>query len=234
MGANNLVVCTTTTGQQYLYEGRVLFDRFRETTEEIARLQSKLREGRYSSQRIRRLYRTRTRRRDHAQDALVRDLLERLYAEGVATVYVGDLTDVLSTHWCAEVNAKTHQFWAFRAFIKRLSHTAEEYGITVEVRSEANTTAECPECGEQEDTDRDGDVFRCPCGHEAHADLSASRTFLEQQAGKNVGSMARPVRLKWDDHNWSEIPHSPERARPNEERTNQSTGDGKLASVGAA
>ena len=234
VGANNLVACTTTTGQQYLYEGRDLFDRFRETTQEIARLQSKLREGRYSSHRIRRLYRKRTRRRDHAQDALVRGLMVRLCTEGVATVYVGDLTGVLSTHWCAEVNAKTHQFWAFRAFIKRLSHTAEEYGITVEVQSEADTTRTCPACGEQDGTDRDSDVFRCPCGHEAHADLCASRTFLERQAGKEVGSMARPVRLKWDDHEWSELPHSPERASPNEKRTNRSTGDGKLASVGAA
>jgi len=231
VGANNLVACTTTTGQQYLYEGRDLFDRFRETTGEIARLQSKLREGRYSSHRIRRLYRKRTRRRDHAQDALVRDLMERLYADGVATVYVGDLTDVLSTHWCAEVNAKTHQFWAFRAFIERLSYTAEEYGITIEVKSEADTTRTCPACGEQDNTDRDGDLFRCPCGHEAHADLCASQTFLEQQAGEiEVGSMARPVRLKWDDHNWSELPDSPERASPNEKRTNQSTSDGKLAS----
>jgi transposase, IS605 OrfB family, central region len=232
VGANNLVACTTTTGQQYLYEGRDLFDRFRETTEEIARLQSTLREGRYSSQRIQRLYRKRTRRRDHAQDALVRDLMERLYAEGVATVYVGDLTDVLSTHWHAEVNAKTHQFWAFQSFIDRLSYTAEEYGITVEVRSEADTTRTCPACGKQEDTNRDGDVFRCPCGHEAHADLCASRTFLNQQAGEiEVGSMARPVRLKWDDHNWSEIAHSPERASPNEERTNRSTRTGNVASV---
>jgi len=234
VGANNLVACTTTTGQQYLYEARDLFDRFRETTEEIARLQSKLREGRYSSHRIRRLYRKRTRRRDHAQDALVRDLMERLYAEGVATVYVGDLTDVLSTHWCAEVNAKTHQFWAFRAFINRLLHTAEEYGITVEVRSEADTTRTCPACGEQDATDRDGDVFRCPCGHEAHADVCASRTFLKRQAAKEVGSMARPVRLKWDDHNWSETSHSPEKASPNEKRTNRSTREGKLASVGVA
>ena len=185
VGANNLVACTTTTGQQYLYEGRDLFARFRETTEEIARLQSRLREERYSSQRIQRLYRTRTRRRDHAQDALVRDLLERLYAEGVATVYVGDLTDILDTHWCAEVNAKTHQFWAFRAFIKRLSHTAEEYGITVEVRSEADTTRTCPACGEQDDTNRDGDVFRCPCGHEAHADLCASRSSNDRLAKKS-------------------------------------------------
>jgi len=110
VGANNLVACTTTTGEQYLYEGRDLFQRFRETTEEIARFQSKLCDERYSSRRIRRLYRKRTRRRDHAQGALVRDLIERLYNEGVAAMYVGDLTDVLSTHWSAEVNAKTHQF----------------------------------------------------------------------------------------------------------------------------
>ena len=233
VGANNLVACTTTTGQQYLYEGRDLFARFRETTEEIARLQSKLCEGRYSSRRIRRLYRKRTRRRDHAQGALIRDLMERLYDEGVATVYVGDLTDVLSEHWSAEVNEKTHQFWAYRSFINRLATTAEEYGITVEVESEAYTTAQCPECGERDDTERDGDVFRCSCGYEGHADLDASRTFLERQADESeVGSMARPVRLKWDDHNWSELPSSPERASPNEERTNRSTGDGKLASVG--
>jgi putative transposase len=49
IGANNLVACTTTTGEQYLYEGRELFDQFRETTREIARLQFKLKEGRYTS-----------------------------------------------------------------------------------------------------------------------------------------------------------------------------------------
>jgi len=236
VGANNLVACTTTTGQQYLYEGRDLFADFRETTEAIARLQSTLREGRYSSRRIRRLYRKRTRRRDHAQDALVRDLMDRLYDEGVATVYVGDLTDVLAAQWSAAVNEKTHQFWAYRSFIDRLATTAEEYGITVEVRSEAYTTAECPVCGERDETERDGDVFRCSCGYEGHADLDASRTLLERQAGTNleVGSMARPVRLKWDDHNWSERPHSPERASPNEKRTNRSTREGKLASVGTA
>ena len=234
VGANNLVACTTTTGQQYLYEGRDLFADFHETTEEIARLQSKLREGRYSSQRIRRLYRKRTRRRDHAQDALVRDLVERLYEEGVATVYVGDLTDVLETHWHPEVNEKTHEFWAFRSFVDRLATTAEEYGITVEVRSEAFTTATCVECGEQMETERRGDVFRCSCGYEGHADLDASRTFLSRETGREfeTGSMARAVRLKWDDHNWSELSRSPERASPNEERTNRSTSDGKVASVG--
>jgi putative transposase len=42
VGANTLVACTTTTGQQYCYEERDLFARSRDTTEEIARLQSNL------------------------------------------------------------------------------------------------------------------------------------------------------------------------------------------------
>jgi putative transposase len=222
IGANNLVACTTTTGQQYLYEGRDLFKRFRETTREIARLQSLLEDGQYSSHRIRRLYDRRTKRRDHAQDALARDLIERLYDEGVSTVYVGALTDVLETYWSVETNAKTHNFWAFRAFVNRLACTAEEYGISVEVRSEAWTSQECPNCGSTEDTTRHRDTLTCPCGFEGHADLTASETFLRRQTTV-TRSMARPVCLKWDDHEWSESP----RSVPNEEHTNP-----QVASVG--
>jgi putative transposase len=237
IGANNIVACTTTTGQQYLYEGRDLFERFRETTREIARLQLKLREGRYTSKRIRRLYRRRTRRRDHAMDALARDLFERLYAEGVSTVYIGDLTDVLETHWSVRANAKTHNFWAFRAFIDRLSYTAEEFGITVEVRPEAWTSQTCPNCGSTEDTTRHQDTLTCLCGFEGHADLTASETFLRRHQNSESSDwrtrreasrqrqtdvprpMARPVCLKWDDHRWSA---SPRAHRPNEEHTDQS------------
>jgi len=229
IGANNLVACTTTTGEQYLYEGRELFQRFRETTREIARLQSKLPEGRYSSKRIRRLYRKRTRRRDHAQEALCRDLLERLYAEGVDTVYIGGLTDVLETHWSVETNAKTHNFWAFTQFTERLVCTAEEYGISVEVRSEAWTSQECPECGSTDRTTRHQDTLTCLCGFDGHADLTASETFLERQTEEAVRPMARPLRFEWDDHTWSESPRS---HRPKEQRTDPSTVhcDGNIAS----
>ena len=232
IGANNLVACTTTTGQQYLYEGRDLFDRFRETTRAIARLQSKLREGRYSSERIQRLYRKRTRRRDHAQEALCRDLLERLYEDGVDTVYIGGLTNVLETHWSVDTNAKTHNFWAFKKFTERLACTAEEYGISVEVRSEAWTSQECPQCGSTDRTTRHQDTLTCPCGFEGHADLTASETFLKRHTAKAVRPMARPVRFEWDDHTWSESPRSPERERPKEQRTDPSTvhRDGNVAS----
>jgi putative transposase len=229
IGANNLVACTTTTGKQYLYEGRELFQRFRETTREIARLQSKLEDGRYSSERIRRLYRTRTRRRDHAQEALCRDLLERLYKDGVDTVYVGGLTDVLETHWSVETNAKTHNFWAFKQFTERLVCTAAEYGIAVKVRSEAWTSQECPQCGSTERTTRHQDTLTCPCGFEGHADITASETFLRGYTEQAVRPMARPVRFEWDDHDWSESPCS---HRPKEQRTDPSTvqRDGNVAS----
>jgi len=220
IGANNLVASTTTTGEQYLYEGRELFQRFRDTTREIARLQSKLEDGRYSSKRIRRLYRKRTRRRDHAQEALCRDLIERLYEEGVDTVYIGGLTDVLGTHWSVETNAKTHNFWAFKQFTERLICTAEEYGISVEVRSEAWTSQECPQCGSTDRTTRNQETLTCPCGFEGHADLTASATFLKRHTEQEVRPMARPVRFEWDDHDWSELPPS---HRPKEQRTDPST-----------
>ncbi len=232
IGANNLVACTTTTGQQYLYDGRQLFQRFRKTTREIARLQSKLEDGQYSSKRIRRLYRKRTRRRDHAQEALCRDLLERLYEDGVDTVYVGGLTDVLETHWSVDTNAKTHNFWAFKQFTERVVCTAEEYGISVKVRSEAWTSQECPQCGSIDRTTRHQDTLTCPCGFDGHADLTASETFLKRHTSKEVRPMARPVRFEWDDHHWSESPRSPARDSPKEQRTDPSTvhRDGNIAS----
>jgi putative transposase len=220
IGANNLVACTTTTGQQLLYDGRELFERFRATTQEIARLQSLLVDDQYSSKRIRRLYRKRTRRRDHAQAALCRDLIERLYDEGVNTVYIGGLTDILETQWSVETNAKTHNFWAFKQFTERLATTAEEYGISVEVRSEAWTSQECPQCGSTDRTHRQQDTLLCQCGFEGHADLTASATFLARQIKQSVRPMARPVRFQWDSHDWLESSCS---HRPNEQRTDPST-----------
>jgi putative transposase len=230
IGANNLVACTTTTDEQYLYEVRGLFQRFRETTREIARLQSKVEYGQYSSKRIRRLYQKRTRRRDHAQEALCRDLIDRLHEEGIDTVYIGGLTDVLETHRSVETNAKTHNFWAFKKFTKRLACTAEEYGISVEVRSEAWTSQECPQCGSIERTTRHQDTLTCPCGFKGDADLTASETFLGRHTEQAVRPMARPVRFEWDDHDWSESPRSHE--SPKEQRTDPSTvhRDGNVAS----
>lgn len=221
VGANNLVACTTTTGRQYLYEGRALFEVFRKTTEEIARLRSKLPDDRESSKRIRRLYRTRTRRRDHAVAALVRSLVERLHQDGVDTVYVGDLSNIRETAWSATVNEKVHNFWAFRKFHHRIECVCEEYGIDVAVRSEAWSSQTCPRCGGVDTTTRQQDRFTCRCGFEGHADLVASRNFLEESTTRSMIArpMARPVRFQWDNHEWRSTRDAPV-PNPNEQRTN--------------
>ncbi|MFB1066342.1 RNA-guided endonuclease InsQ/TnpB family protein [Natrinema sp. H-ect4] len=235
VGANTLVACTTTTGKQYLYAGRDLFEQFHETTMDIASYRSKLDGQQRATNRIARLYRKRTRRRNHAQDALVRDLVSRLHDDGIATVYVGELGTVLSTHWSVTVNEKTHTFWAFARFSDRFECVCAEYGIEVVRTSEAWTTQECPECSERDRTHRKGDYYRCNvCGFEGHADLAASRVFLARETGGDVGPMARPVCLEWDNHEWRPTRPAPTFRRTNtkEARTDQSTPDvGKVASV---
>jgi putative transposase len=221
LGVNNLVACTTTTGEQYLYDGEELFEQFRATTEEIGRLTSKLPPEQDTSRRIRRLYRKRSRRRSHAQKALIRDLVERLHDEGIATVYIGDLTGVIEPQPSPEINEKLKHFWAVKQFIDQLRSVCEEYGIQVEEKSETWTSQTCPDCGEQAETVRHRETLACSCGFEGHADLTAAETLLRWNTDRQVRPMARPVRFQWDNHEWRSTTDAPEiGTNPNEQRTN--------------
>lgn len=243
IGANTLVAVTTTTGHQRRYHGRPEFDRFRETTEQIADLQECLPFGASSSRRIRHRYRQRTERVYHLQDALIRDLAMWLASLGVSEVLVGDLAGVLATHWSAVVNEKTHQFWSHGRFRRRLREVLEgELGMFVNEVNEAGSSSTCPACG-GESVDRNGDLFECyDCSFEGHADLTASENLLCEY----VGSMARPAVsrenttekghvdvpcLQWDDHRWRQRDHQFE---TNEEPADRSTHTGKFAFGGAA
>ncbi|MFD1586767.1 RNA-guided endonuclease InsQ/TnpB family protein [Halorientalis brevis] len=208
LGVNTLVACTTSGGQQYRYNGKPLFERFRETTEHIADLRAKLPDDQPTSRRIRRLYRKRTRRRDHAVKALVRDLVSRLHQQGVATVIVGDLSGGFEAKWTAEVNEMVHNFWTYRKFTNQLQAVCEEYGMEVVVHSEAGTSQSCPDCGRIETTTRHQRTLTCACGFDGHADLAASRNLLTQATENSIaGPTARPMRFKWDNHEWR--PHEP-------------------------
>ncbi len=93
------------------------------------------------------------------------------------------------------------------------------------MRRQRRTSQECPECGERKETVRHEDSLTCPCGFEGHADLVASESFLRRQ-NNTIGLMARPVYLKWNNHEWREH-HNPlslaVETTANEEYTNQST-----------
>jgi putative transposase len=154
-------------------------------------LQSELPDDQYSSRRIQRLYDERGRKRDHARDAAVKHAAEWLLERNISTVYVGDLKDVLNSHWSASVNEKTHAFWSYRQLLDRLELTLGDVGITVESISEEDSSSLCPECGSR-DVNRSGDDFRChACELEAHADVAGAWNMLQSE----VGPMARPAAL---------------------------------------
>ncbi|ELZ21519.1 IS1341-type transposase [Haloterrigena salina JCM 13891] len=214
VGANNTLALVTTTGETAVYHARPEFDRFRALSGLIAKLQSELSDDQYTSKRIQRVYDERGEKRDHSRDAAVKHAADWLLERNVDTVYVGDLTDVLDTHWQAEVNEKTHAFWSHGQLVDRLELTLGDVGITVEQVSEADSSSECPECG-SEDVVRDGDSFRChECELDAHSDIVGAWNLLQSA----VGPMARPAALlaerdrdvptngaywEWNGHDWT-------------------------------
>ncbi len=174
VGANNTLAVVTERGETAVYHARQEFDRFQSYSERIATLQSELPENEYTSNRIKRLYDARSRKRDHSRDATVKHAAEWLLERNVDTVSVGELTDVLDTHWSAEVNKKTHAFWSHRQLLERIELTLGEGCITVQEVSEAGSSSECPEC-RSADVTRNGDSFWCHDWElDAHSDVAGA------------------------------------------------------------
>ena len=213
VGANNTLAVVTEDGDAAVYHARPEFERFQGYSERIATLQSELLDDQYTSRLIQRLYDTRTRKRDHSRDAAVKHATEWLLERNVETVYVGDLSDVLDTHWSAAVNQKNHAFWSHRQLLDRMELTLGDIGIAVAEVSEADSSSECPECGSC-DVTRSGDSFRChDCELDAHSDVAGAWNMLQSE----VGPMARPAALsaerdrdaptdgaywQWNGHDW--------------------------------
>jgi putative transposase len=215
VGANNTLAVVTDQGDTAVYHARPEFERFQQQSERIALLQAGLPDDQYMSELIQRVYDERSRHRDHSRDAAVKHAAEWLLERNVGTVYVGDLTGVLETHWSAEVNEKTHAFWSHRQLVERLRLTLGDVGITVTETGEYESSSQCPACGSDAVT-RSGDSFRCDaCGLEAHADVVGAWNILQSE----VGPMARPAALsaergrdaphdtgaywEWNDHEWT-------------------------------
>ncbi|MFC7166217.1 transposase [Halospeciosus flavus] len=214
VGANNTLAIVTTTRETAVYHARPEFDQFHGLSELIAELQSELPEDQYRSKRIQRVYDERGEKRDHSRDAAVKHAADWLLERNVDTVYVGDLTDVLDTHWSATVNEKTHAFWSHRQLVDRLELTLGDVGITVEQVNECESSSECPVCG-SDDVTREGDAFRChECELDAHSDIVGAWNLLQSE----VGPMARPAALlaerdgdapnsgaywEWNGHDWT-------------------------------
>ena len=224
VGANNTLAIVTSTGETAVYHARPEYERFHALSKSIAELQSKLPEDQYTSTRIQRVYDQRREKRDHSRDAAVKHAADWLLERNVDTVYVGDVTGVLDTHWSTSVNEKTHAFWSHRQLSNRLELTFGDVGITIEHVSEADSSSECPEC-RSENVSRTGDSFWCyDCELDAHSDVAGAWNLLQDE----IGPMARPAALlaerdrdapsngaywEWDGHDWIPASFGNSRAR---------------------
>lgn len=226
VGANNTLAIVTDTGETAVYHARPEFERFHTLTKQIATLQAHLPADQYASRRINRLYDERSRKRDHSRDAAVKHAAEWLLERNVDTVYVGELTSVLDTHWSAVVNEKTHAYWSHGQLLDRMQLTFEDVGIIVEQVLEVDSSSTCPACN-SDHISRNADAFRChSCELDAHSDVVGAWNILQSEGGP----MARPAALsagrdrdasrdhagaywEWDGHDWRPSSYG-EQSRP--------------------
>ena len=149
--------------------------------------------------------------RDHHRDGCVKRAAAWLVERGVTRVFVGDLSDVLETHWYATVNQKTHNFWSHGQLRDRLEQTFELFGIDLEAVPEAHTSSQCPHC-EEDPVVRHGDTLTCLlCGLEAHADIVGAALILSDNSGIEVSAWFDPVSDCWPRAR--PAPRDPGRAR---------------------
>jgi putative transposase len=224
VGANNTLAVLTDSGDALVFQARPLFEQFRATSLHRGKLQSQLPPDSDWSDRLRRCCETQYRRRDHHRDAAIKHLADWLLAHDVAEVLVGEITDVLSTHWVAAVNEKTHNFWSHRQLTDRIEETFAIAGIAVEEVDEGGTSSTCPHCGSEDAITRCGDTIHCAdCALEAHADLVGAGNTLQEYRDPTTEAMFRPMArpaahdpgrawdddqytvmyLQWDDHEWT-------------------------------
>jgi putative transposase len=211
LGICNLVTCVVEGDDRaYVYSGRAVLSDWRYWTKRIAAVESKLKKtnGRGSSKRLSRLYRTRRRRLDHAVKGMLRDLYERLENEHVTHLVIGNLKHIREDKNHGKVvNQKLHNFWPFAQIRQRIHELAEEYSIRVRFKSERGTSKRCSICGHKHKNGRvRRGLYKCTMTDaRVNADVNGAVNILYGRKVAAVSGsrpMAWPLLLKWNRQTW--------------------------------
>jgi len=207
MGVRNLATIWLPEWRQPVayQSGRLLADWWY-WTNRIAQHQQRLAtvNERRKSKQLSKLYRTRRKRFRHAVATFARQLVKDLYARGVSTIVIGELTGIRSnSDHGSQGNAMVHNYWSHKHIADRLKWTAEEYGIKVRTVSEAYTSQICPRCHSRH-SQRVLRGFRClDCGLEAHRDAVGVLNMAARCGEHAVRPMVWPMLLRWDGCGWN-------------------------------
>lgn len=211
LGICNLTACIVEGSRTaYIYSGRAVLSDWRYWTKKIATEQkrlAKVNEER-TSKKLKAMFRIRVRRLDHAINAMLRDLYEKLEERGVTKLITGNLKHIRQNADHGRVNnQKLHNFWVFQKMRRRMVELSEEYGIQVSFKSERGTSKQCSICGQTHENGRiHRGSYKCKqTGRTLNADVNGALNILY---GKKVavlsgsGAMARPMLLKWNGMRW--------------------------------
>ena len=159
LGVNNLMAVYVENGESFLVNGRPLKSIDFYWRRRIAEYQSKLnKSGAKTSRKLKRMHARAKLQAKHYINTAVKQTVRRLYDLGVSKIVVGYPKGIArNSDKGKKQNFILSHVWRFNYVIKRLTEVAEEYGIAVEVVSEAFTSQVCPLCGQRH---INGRIFR--------------------------------------------------------------------------
>ncbi|PTD94119.1 transposase, partial [archaeon SCG-AAA382B04] len=155
------------------YNGRSLLSDWWLYNTQVDKAKSKLKDenDKYTSKRVKKLFRKCKREFKDKIRKIMHDFVERCWHNGVDTICAGDLKGIReNVDYNKKANNMIHNFWSHDYVVNRLKWTAENYGIELELIDERGTSSKCPKCGSEKKVRR-GRLYKCKeCGIEAHRD----------------------------------------------------------------
>jgi putative transposase len=137
---------------------------------------------------MRRLYGKLARRLLHLYRNFASHLLKQLHELGVSTIYLGYPFNIAQD----KGNKFTSNMWPYRKLMEAIELKAQEYGMSVFIVIEYNTSKHCAYHNVEVKRKPRG-VVHCPKGHKLHSDLNGALNIMKKATGKTPTTIKKPL-----------------------------------------
>lgn len=138
--------------------------------------------NRYSSNKLQRLYRARSKYQSNLFNNLVAKLFRVLRQNKVSELFIGDVQGIRDSGSKGKrVNRMINNYWSYDILYKKLENKAEEYGITLTKLSEEYSSRTCPVCHDRIKSNCKDRIFNCSyCGNIDHRDIVGAKNIYSK------------------------------------------------------
>jgi putative transposase len=188
LGINNLASVVVDDGTWLLYKGiraKEDYFYFMKRIAEVQSLRDSLKDKLLAdaveelNHEVRRLYGKLARRLLHLYRNFASHLLKQLHELGVSTIYLGYPFNIAQD----KGNKFTSNMWSYRKLMEAIELKAQEYGMSVFIVIEYNTSKYCAYHGVEVERKPRG-VVHCPKGHKLHSDLNGALNIMKRTIGQ--------------------------------------------------